>query len=368
MLIKTFVFGALAATVAAGSAVIDLTPSNFDKVVLKSGKPTLVEFFAPWCGHCKKLAPVYEELATSFEHAKDKVQIAKVDADAEKSLGKRFGIQGFPTIKFFDGTSDKPIEYSSGRDIDSLTTFITTQTDAKPKKKLEMPSDVQMLDDSSFDSVVGGDKNVLVAFTAPWCGHCKSLAPIWETVATDFANDANIVIAKVDADAPTGKATAKAYGVSGYPTIKFFPAGSKEAVDFNSGRSEKDIVKFVNDKAGTHRVAGGGLDAVAGTVATLDAVVGKLTTASTAGELIKEAKEEAEKLKDTAQHTYAEYYVRVFDKLSQKDDYASKELARLEGILSKGGLVPTKRDELQSKTNVLRKVVAKLSGEVKDEL
>ena len=47
----------------ASSAVKDLIPSNFDEVVLKSGKPALVEFFAPWCGHCKTLAPVYEELA-----------------------------------------------------------------------------------------------------------------------------------------------------------------------------------------------------------------------------------------------------------------------------------------------------------------
>ncbi|CRK28765.1 hypothetical protein BN1723_018361, partial [Verticillium longisporum] len=99
VLLKSFVLGALAATAAAKSAVIDLIPSNFDKVVLKSGKPTLVEFFAPWCGHCKTLAPVYEELALAFENSKDKVQIAKVDADAQKELGKRFGIQGFPTLK-----------------------------------------------------------------------------------------------------------------------------------------------------------------------------------------------------------------------------------------------------------------------------
>lgn len=170
VLLKSFVVAALAATVAARSAVIELLPSNFDQVVLKSGKPTLVEFFAPWCGHCKTLAPVYEELAFAFEHAKDKVQIAKVDADAQRSLGKRFGVQGFPTLKYFDGKSDKPVDYKSGRDLESLTAFLTEKSGAKPKKKLELPSDVAQLDDKTFHEVVGKDQHVLVAFTAPWCG------------------------------------------------------------------------------------------------------------------------------------------------------------------------------------------------------
>ena len=152
------------------SAVLDLIPTNFDDVVLKSGKPALVEFFAPWCGHCKRLAPVFEELATSFEFATDKVSIAKVDADAEKSLGKRFGIQGFPTLKWFDGSSDTPEDYNGGRDLEELQEFIVSKTGIKLKKKAPTPSSVEMLTDQSFKSEVGRGKDVLVAITAPWCG------------------------------------------------------------------------------------------------------------------------------------------------------------------------------------------------------
>ena len=151
------------------SAVLDLIPGNFDKIAI-SGKPALVEFFAPWCGHCKSLAPVYEQLAQDFSFAKDKVAIAKVDADSEKSLGKRFGIQGFPTIKFFDGKSEKPEDYNGGRDLESLTAFITEKTGVKPKKAKAAPSQVEMLNDKTFKTEIGGDKDVLVAFTAPWCG------------------------------------------------------------------------------------------------------------------------------------------------------------------------------------------------------
>jgi len=160
----------------AASAVLDLTPSNFDSVVLKANKPALVEFFAPWCGHCKTLAPIYEELGAAFAHAKDKVSIAKVDADANRDLGQRFGVQGFPTLKWFDGVSETPVDYNSGRDLESLISFIEGKLDGKVTAKkgksgeAAAEDEVVMLTDATFDGTVGGDKAVLVAFTAPWCG------------------------------------------------------------------------------------------------------------------------------------------------------------------------------------------------------
>ncbi len=156
----------------AASSVLDLIPDNFDNVVLKSGKPALVEFFAPWCGHCKNLAPVYEELGAKFA-SEDKVSIAKVDADEHKDLGRRFGVQGFPTLKWFDGKSDKPEDYNGGRDLESLTSFISEKTGVKVKAKKATPSAVMMLTDSTFKKEIGGDKDVLVAFTAPWCGRIR---------------------------------------------------------------------------------------------------------------------------------------------------------------------------------------------------
>lgn len=159
----------------AASSVLDLIPDNFDKVVLESNKPALVEFFAPWCGHCKSLAPIYEELAQNFDFAKDKVSIAKVDADAEKDLGRRFGVQGFPTLKWFDGKSDKPEDYNGGRDLESLSDFIVQKTGIKIKTKKAAPSAVEMLNDKTFKTEIGGEKDVLVAFTAPWCGRTSDL-------------------------------------------------------------------------------------------------------------------------------------------------------------------------------------------------
>lgn len=164
--------------ISAASSVIDLLPSNFDQVILKSGKPALVEFFAPWCGHCQALVNTWEELATKYEFAKDKVTIARVDADDHKELGRRFGVQGFPTLKWFDGKSDKPTDYSGGRDLDSLSDFIIEKTGIKIKSKMSVPSAVEMLTDQTFKKNIGGDKDVLVAFTAPWCGRKSSTRPL----------------------------------------------------------------------------------------------------------------------------------------------------------------------------------------------
>lgn len=174
--LTTLTYGLLATLVSA-SHVIDVRPENIDEIVF-SGKPSLVEFFAPWCGHCKTLAPIYEELATNFKDNKQ-VTIAKVDADREKALGKKFDIKGFPTIKFFDGKSELPTDYNGGRDLESLTKFLEEKVGPSGSKKRAAPvSEVQMLTDTTFPKEVGGDKDVLVAFTAPWCGRKFSLTKL----------------------------------------------------------------------------------------------------------------------------------------------------------------------------------------------
>ncbi len=189
------------------------------------------------------------------------------------------------------------------------------------------------------------------------------MAPIWETVANDFASEPNVLIAKVDAEAPNSKATAQEQGVSSYPTIKYFPKGSTTPRPYEGGRSEADFVSFMNEQAGTHRAVGGGLDAKAGTVEALDAVVAKLTAGASIASIATEAQKAAQGLKDK----YAEYYVKVLEKYEKNEGYVQKELKRLEGLLKKGGLAPQKIDDLTSRTNILRKFTG--SADVKkDEL
>ena len=196
---------------------------------------------------------------------------------------------------------------------------------------------------------------------------CKNLAPIWEDLANDFANEPHVLIAKVDAEAENSKALATEQGVTSYPTIKFFPKGSKEPEPYASGRDEGSFVDFLNEKAGTHRAVGGALNAQGGLVESLDKIVAKYISGTSLSKVLAEAKKEAGNLKEQAQKKYAEYYVRVLDKLSQNEAYVTKELARLEGIVKKGGLAPAKLDELIGKTNILRTFTGDAGEEAKAE-
>jgi len=109
-------------------------------------------------------------------------------------------------------------------------------------------SKVVDLDLSNFDSVVDRSKHVFVKFYAPWCGHCKSLAPIWEELGNSFPADSTVVIAKVDADAH--RDLGQRFDISGFPTLKYFPMGTKTPTDYESGRDIDSLINFVETNSG----------------------------------------------------------------------------------------------------------------------
>ena len=101
-----------------------IVAKNYNDIVMDDDKDVLVEFYAPWCGHCKALAPKYEELGQAFSSPElsKLVTIAKVDATANDVPDE---IQGFPTIKLFPaGKKDSPVDYSGSRTIEDLAQFI----------------------------------------------------------------------------------------------------------------------------------------------------------------------------------------------------------------------------------------------------
>uniref|UniRef100_A0A8C3AP57 Protein disulfide-isomerase A6 n=1 Tax=Cyclopterus lumpus TaxID=8103 RepID=A0A8C3AP57_CYCLU len=95
--------------------VVELTDDNFDKLVLESDGVWLVEFFAPWCGHCKSLEPEWAAAASAVnEQTKGKVRLGAMDATVHQAVSGRYGIRGFPTIKIFR-KGEEPEDYQGGR-------------------------------------------------------------------------------------------------------------------------------------------------------------------------------------------------------------------------------------------------------------
>jgi len=334
----------------ANAKVVDLTPENFDSVV-DGSKGAFVEFFAPWCGHCKSLAPEYEVVGDAFDK-ESSVVIAKVDADAHRDLGGRFDVHGFQTLKWFPKGSTTPEAYEGGRTADDIIKFINGKAGTRAKV-VKPPSAVVDLTPANFDAIaLDPTKDVLVEFFAPWCGHCKHLAPDYEKVAIAFANEPNVVIAKVDADAH--KDLGSRYGVTGFPTLKWFgKANKEEPLTYESARDIPAFVDYINQKSGTDRTASGRFGKNTGRIAALDAVASKFVDASDKAALIKQAEAAASGLTG-AEKENAKYYLKVFGVVQSKGkSFLDSEPGRLDRMLEGAGVTPAKVDEFTIRKNIL---------------
>jgi len=112
-----------------------LVGKNFHSIVMDESKDVLVEFYAPWCGHCKKLTPIYDELAKKIQATNPNVVIAKMDSTANEV--DEVQIQGFPTIKFWPkGNKKSPMDYSGERDLNGFLAFLEKNAHGFKKEDL----------------------------------------------------------------------------------------------------------------------------------------------------------------------------------------------------------------------------------------
>lgn len=238
--------------------VVELNASNFNSKVIQSNELWYVEFYAPWCGHCKNLAPEWKKAAKAL---KGIVNVGAIDMDASdaQSVGAPYGIRGFPTIKVFGKNKNTPADYSGGRTASAIVDDAMNQLKKLVKERLDGKSssgggkssggsagDVVELTDSNFESLVlNSDDMWLVEFFAPWCGHCKNLEPEWKSAARELKGKVKLGAV----DATVYGALAQKYGVQGYPTIKYFAAGAKSSPsDYDGGRTSSDIVQWSLNK------------------------------------------------------------------------------------------------------------------------
>uniref|UniRef100_A0A7S1ZV28 protein disulfide-isomerase n=1 Tax=Ditylum brightwellii TaxID=49249 RepID=A0A7S1ZV28_9STRA len=237
--------------------------SEFKSKVLDSDGVWLVQFYAPWCGHCKNLQPTWSHTASML---KGIVNLGAVDAATEgpqMHIAASYAVGGFPTIQIFGADKQNPEEYNGQRNAQSL---IQTALDNVVKvvsarvnesipgsgggSQSSKDSKVVGLNGSNFQEKVLNNPEVsMVAFIAPWCGHCKALLPEWETASTRLEGKGAFL---GTVDATTEQSLAQEYGVEGFPTIKIFPGGANkshsDARDYHGGRSAQDIVSAALDE------------------------------------------------------------------------------------------------------------------------
>jgi len=163
-----------------------------------------------------------------------------------------------------------------------------------------------------------------------------------------------VVIAKLDAD--HYRDVAQPYGVSGDPTIKFFPRGNKAGEDYTGGREVADFVSFINEKSGTERIAGGGYGPTAGRIESLDALVQRFKAAAP-GEragILAEVQAEVAKLGDHKNKEFGKFYELTMKRMLDKgDSYAKDEHSRLLRMLETGSVAKNKRSEFYKRANVV---------------
>lgn len=198
----------------------------------------MVEFYAPWCGHCKKLEPEYAKAAAVLK--KQGIPLTKVDATKEGELAKEHMVQGFPTLMVFRN-GEKHEDYSGDRTADAIVEYMNKLNDPNWKPP---PSAVVTLTADNFTKFVKHEKLSLAMFYAPWCKHCKQVAPEYEGAASEL-KEWGIPLIRVDGTRE--KELADQYGIGGWPAFKMFRKG--RVYDYNGPREKQNIIDFMKDQA-----------------------------------------------------------------------------------------------------------------------
>ncbi|CAG2118714.1 unnamed protein product [Medioppia subpectinata] len=226
------------------NGMYELTDENIDEFLSKGRH--FVKFYAPWCGHCQRLAPTWHQLAQSFEFDTS-VKISKVDCTISSMSCKNYEIKGYPTLLWIeDGkVTDK---YSGSRSHEDLKHFITEKKTEDNREKVTLNLS---LDNEDFGPLVINEDNfgkiikkgiTFIKYWVPWCSHCKQLKPIWHHLSTKFFGIKDVIIANVDC--AQHESLCNKEQVDGYPTLMLYKDNEK-VVEYDGNRQLEELYDFV---------------------------------------------------------------------------------------------------------------------------
>merc|ERR1711937_232098 len=134
---------------AAPSNIVELSMDNFVEVVTDAKKHVVVMFYAPWCGHCKEFAPVYDEVAKNY--ADGEIVVAKLDSEAHAVFAKMYKVTSYPTIKVFSKKDKKGADFTGERNKEALIEFIDKETYEAPPENVREPPKIITREDGTIE-------------------------------------------------------------------------------------------------------------------------------------------------------------------------------------------------------------------------
>ncbi|KDR74372.1 hypothetical protein GALMADRAFT_250250 [Galerina marginata CBS 339.88] len=256
LLSTSFLLLAFSAVIPVSST--ELTPETFKQTVDKG--LWFIEHFSPYCSHCKHFKPTWDQLVVEAKTEVPSVKLATVDCIMHGDLCDKNGVSSYPTLLMFE--DGKIVDrFKGARELDDLKTFIKrhvkndpvvaapaasaihTPTPPKqpPPPALNSNGEVLSLTGDAFASALAKGP-AFVKFFAPWCGHCKKLAPTWRNLAKHMQN--KVTVAEVNCD--DHSALCKSQGIEGYPTLVWYGQGADPAgkSEYNSGRKLEQLKAF----------------------------------------------------------------------------------------------------------------------------
>ncbi|XP_016962415.1 thioredoxin domain-containing protein 5 homolog [Drosophila biarmipes] len=230
---------------------VELDPETFDPAIANGN--VFVKFFAPWCGHCKRLQPLWEQLAELMHVDEPKVIIAKVDCTKHQALCATHQVTGYPTLRLFKVGEQESVKFKGTRDLPAITDFINQELSTPAEADLgevkredvENPNlgkVVDLTEDTFAKHVSSG--NHFVKFFAPWCSHCQRLAPTWEELAKELVKEPAVTISKIDCT--QFRSICQDFEVKGYPTLLWIEDGKK--IEKYSGARDLSTLKTYVEK------------------------------------------------------------------------------------------------------------------------